>query len=48
MELWFIPKQKFILQLEDLKDCFVGLHGVFGKAESNAQQAVRDKYKDSK
>jgi len=34
--------------LEDLKDCFVGLHGVFSKAETNAQQAVRDKYKDSK
>jgi len=34
--------------LEDLKDCFVGLHGVFSKAEGNAQQAVRDKYKDSK
>jgi hypothetical protein len=34
--------------LEELKDCFVGLHNVFTKAETNAQQAVRDKYKDSK
>lgn len=34
--------------LDELKECFVGLHNVFTKAETNPQQAVRDKYKDSK
>lgn len=35
-------------QLEELKDCFVSLHDRFTKAESNAQQAVREKYKTTK
>lgn len=34
--------------LDELKECFVCLHNVLTKAETNPQQAVRDKYKDSK
>jgi len=34
--------------LDELKECFVEVHNVFTKAETNAQQAVREKYKDSK
>lgn len=34
--------------LDELKECFMSLHGLFSKAESHPQQAVRDKYKDSK
>jgi len=35
-------------QLDDLKECLVTLHGAFVEAESNGQQAIREKYKSSK
>jgi len=35
-------------QLDDLKECLVTLHGAFVEAETNPQQAIRDKYKSSK
>jgi len=34
--------------VNDVKECFVLIHGVFSKASTAAQQAVRDKYKTTK
>jgi len=34
--------------LDDMKECFVNLHVCWSKAENNAQQAVREKYKAAK
>jgi len=49
VEAWSsIMQTKTGYQLEDLKECFVSLHTCFSKAEGNAQQAVREKYKAAK
>lgn len=49
LEAWStVLQEKSGFQLDDLKDCLVSLHGCFQKAETNAQQAVRDKYKSAK
>merc|ERR1712002_1241291 len=34
--------------VSEIRECFVLIHGVFSKASSAAQQAVRDKYKTTK
>lgn len=48
-EVWSTAmEQRTGYQLDELKECFVGLHGLFLEAPDSAQQAVREKYKTSK
>jgi len=49
LEAWSpLLQERSGFQLEELKECFVSLHACFQKAEGNAQQAVREKYKATK